>query len=76
MTIGRQSGITSTDLADWYGDLILDELSLEAFLARIERRVTDAGLLVQFQSLKNSLPLVGSNPTPPSVAGAPIVSER
>lgn len=64
MAIGRQSGIPSTELQDWYGDVILDEISLEAFLSRIEERVTDPGLLLQFQTLRSSLPLVGSNPTP------------
>lgn len=76
MAIGHQSGIPSTELQDWYGDLILDEITLSAFFNYIEIRITDGGLLQQFLAVKRSLPFVGSNPTPTAAPVATVVPEE
>jgi len=77
MAIAEQSGVPKEIVTGWYAELILDNITLEHFLLSIGSHVTDPGLRQQFESVRTSLPLVGSNPTQgTSVAGAPIVSEK
>lgn len=57
--IGKESGIENKDLDDWYGKVVLGEMSIGELFMKIERRITDAGLLNTFSGLKRSLPFYG-----------------
>lgn len=75
--IGKQAGIDTELMKEWYEQVCLGEMLIGEFILRIEAKIKDPVLLEQIRTLRRNLSGVASSdgrdthPSPPPVLGIP-----